>query len=113
MMAGRGATRDALIGAARTMQCGGVSCRPRVDAGVPFPAALRRPSAAPERRSSSRACRETALNYILRAVRAQRRTGYEAGVVRGEEHHAARDLFRLAETADRDQRQDALFQHIL
>ena len=37
----------------------------------------------------------------------------KSGVVGGEEHHAARDLLRLAEPADRDLRQDDLLQHVL
>jgi hypothetical protein len=41
------------------------------------------------------------------------RAGDQSGIVGGEEHHAARDLLRLAEPADRNLRQDALLQHVL
>ena len=41
-------------------------------------------------------------NHVLAAVRGQRRAGDEARIVRGEEDNAARDLFRLAQAAERD-----------
>src|SRR3954467_13041922 len=53
------------------------------------------------------------LRHYLPAVRRQRRAGDETRIVGGEEHHATRDLLRLTETPDRDQRQNVLLQHIL
>src|SRR5437870_4510306 len=44
----------------------------------------------------------TRLSEILPAVGRNRRAGDQAGVVGGQEHHAARDLVRLAQPADRD-----------
>src|SRR5687768_12707778 len=58
-------------------------------------------------------CVMEGLCQILPAVRRQRRAGDEPGVVGGEEHHAARDLFRLAETAERNLRDDVLLKHVL
>src|SRR6266850_1315960 len=52
-------------------------------------------------------------HHILPAVRRQRRTGNQAGLVGGEEHDAARDLLRLAQATERDERQDVLLQHVL
>src|SRR5262245_51945031 len=52
-------------------------------------------------------------NKILSAVRRQGRAGDEARLVGGEEDDAARDLLRLAQAADGNQRDDALLQHVL
>src|SRR3954471_23243851 len=53
------------------------------------------------------------LDHHLSAIRRQRRARDQASIVGREEHDATRDLFRLAEPADRDERQDILLQHIL
>src|ERR1035437_1868430 len=80
---------------------------------------LRKPAlgcAAYRRRASEARLRRrpgAALDEILAAIGRERRAGDQAGLVGGQEHHATRDLLRLAQPADRDQRQDALLQHVL
>src|SRR5687768_16168017 len=59
------------------------------------------------------AARSRWSHHHLPAVGGERRACDQAGVVGGEEHHAARDLVRLAEAAQRDLRQDVLLQHLL
>ena len=67
---------------------------------------------APSETNALKSKRKT-LGEVLAAIGRERRAGDEAGLVGGEEHHAARDLLRLAEAADRDLRQDALLEHLL
>src|SRR5271166_615041 len=52
-------------------------------------------------------------DHVLAAVCRDRGAGDEAGVVAGQEHDAAPDLLGLAQAPDRDQRQDALVEHLL
>src|SRR6476469_3766110 len=52
------------------------------------------------------------LREILPAVGGHRRACDQPGIVGCEKDDATRDLVRLAETADRNERQDALFQHV-
>jgi len=54
-----------------------------------------------------------ASDHILPAVHGERRSRDEAGIVGGEEYHAARDLLGLAEAVDRNLRQDVLVENIL
>ena len=61
---------------------------------------------------AGRAGAQPALGEMLPAIGAERGARDEARVVGDEEHHRARDLFGLAEPADRDQRQDVLGQHL-
>src|SRR6185369_13352241 len=49
-------------------------------------------------------------NHVLAAVDRHRRAGDSAGLVGGEEQHGAGDFLGLAETVDRDQRQDAFLE---
>jgi hypothetical protein len=67
----------------------------------------------PELSRLSNAITPTALHHILPAVDRKRRAGNGAGLVGGEKHHSAGDFVGLAEAIDRDQRQDALLQHVL
>src|SRR5215471_16521521 len=53
------------------------------------------------------------LHHHLAAIGRQSRAGDQAGVIGGEEHDATRDLLRLAEATQGNQRQDVLLQHIL
>src|SRR5271170_1300966 len=53
------------------------------------------------------------LSQVLAAVRRQGRTGDEAGVVGSEEDDAASHLLRLAKAANRNLRQNRLFEHVL
>ena len=52
-------------------------------------------------------------HHDLPAIGGQRRAGEEAGIVGDQEQDAARDLLRLAEAADRDERQDGFLQQVL
>src|SRR5262245_25404475 len=52
-------------------------------------------------------------DHDLAAVRGERRAGDQAGVVRRQEHDAARDLLGLAQPAERNERQDLLVEHVL
>ena len=52
-------------------------------------------------------------DHVLAAVRRQCRAGDEARIVGREEDDTARDLLGLAQPAERDVRQDVLFQHVL
>ena len=52
------------------------------------------------------------LDKELPAIGRNRRAGDEARIIGGQEGDAARDLFRLAQTAHRNQRDDALVQHL-
>ena len=52
-------------------------------------------------------------NHVLTAVGGDGRAGDEAGVVGGEERDDAGDFVGLAETADRNLRQDHLVHHVL
>src|SRR3954464_4765881 len=62
-------------------------------------------------RSTSRSGR--ASRVILAAIYRHRGSSDETGIVGGEEHHGARDLLGLAETVDRDLRQNGLVEHVL
>src|SRR5580700_9274139 len=53
------------------------------------------------------------LGEILPAIGRQGRTRDQAGIVGGKEHDATRDLFRLAQPANRNLRQHVLLQHFL
>src|SRR5260370_32185026 len=50
---------------------------------------------------------------ILAAVCSQRRAGDEAGIIGCEKDDAARDLLGLAQSPDRDVRQDVLLKNVL
>src|ERR1051326_4861786 len=52
-------------------------------------------------------------DHVLTAVCGQRRAGDEARIVRRQEYHAARDLFRRAQSTDRNLRKDVLLEHFL
>src|SRR5207244_1921154 len=58
-------------------------------------------------RTACRGCLKTS-GEILAAIGGDRRAGDEAGLVRRQEDVAARDLFRLAEAADRNLSDDRL-----
>eukprot|EP01035_Chromulina_nebulosa_P058764 gene58764-80474_t len=49
----------------------------------------------------------------LAAIRRNRRSRNEAGIIRSEEDNAAGDFFRFTKPADRDLRDDALVEHLL
>ena len=52
------------------------------------------------------------LCNILRAISSERRGGDQAGIVGGQKYDAAPDLFRFAEAADRNRRQDTVLKNV-
>jgi hypothetical protein len=63
-------------------------------------------------KASLKSGQKLSLCNILRAIGGERRAGNQAGIVGGEKYGAAPDLFRFAEAADRNRRQDTILKNV-